>query len=131
MTSELYWLTLSCLLVSVMWLPYILNRIAVKGLIPAMGNDDPVAVEHAAWAKRAMCAHRNALESIGIFAALVLTAHVLGISTGTTATAAAVFFFARLAHYIVYVAGIPVVRTLLFAVSWVCIVVFGLAILSA
>ena len=131
MTSELYWLTLTCLLISVMWVPYILNRIAVRGLLPAMGYEGPDAKPHSAWAERAMAAHRNAVENIGVFAALVLTAHALGISGGATATAAAVYFFARLVHWVVYVAAVPVVRTLAFAVSWACMIVFALAILGA
>ena len=130
MRSELYWLTLTCLMTALMWVPYVLNRIAVRGLMPALGYEGPDSKPHSPWAARAMSAHKNAVENIGVFAALVLTAHALGISGGATATAAAVFFVARLVHYVVYVAAVPVVRTLAFAVSWVCMIVFALAILG-
>jgi hypothetical protein len=39
MTAELYWLTLTALLTALMWVPYILNRIAVQGLMAAMSYD--------------------------------------------------------------------------------------------
>ena len=131
MTSELYWLLLTCLMTALMWVPYILNRIAVRGLMPAMGYEGSDSKRHSAWAERAMAAHKNAAENIGVFAGVVLAAHVLGVSGGATATAAAVYFFARLVHYVVYVAAIPVVRTLAFAVSWACIMVIGIAALGA
>ena len=54
-------------------------------------------------------------------AALVLMLNALGISNATTVLACNVYFWARLAHYLVYSAGIPWLRTLSFVVSWVCI----------
>ena len=45
-------------------------------------------------------------------------ARVLGISTSTTKSAVVVYFFARLAHYVVYTAGIPAARTLTFTAGW-------------
>ena len=38
MTTEIYWLTLTTLMTGLFWVPYILNRIAVRGLGRAMGN---------------------------------------------------------------------------------------------
>jgi uncharacterized MAPEG superfamily protein len=63
-----------------------------------------------------------------VFASLVLTLRALNISTGATVAACAVFFYARLAHAIVYWLGIPVVRTLAFAVGFFAEVVLVLAI---
>ena len=131
MTSELYWLTLTLMFTAVMWVPYILNRIAVRGLMDAMGYERADSKPHSEWAQRAMSAHRNAIENIGIFAGLVLVAHAAGATGGATATAATVFFLARVVHWVVFVLGIPVVRTLAFAVSWVCLMVIGFAILGA
>ena len=130
MTKELFWLTLTTLMTGLFWVPYILDRIAVRGLAGAMGNPSPTDKPQSAWAERAMKAHRNAVENLVVFAALVLTAHVLGISTGLTALAAIVYFFARLAHFLVYTAGLPVLRTLSFAVGWLAQMVFALSILG-
>ena len=117
MTTELYWLTASALLVGLMWMPYVLNRIAVRGLMRAVGNPQADDKPHSPWAERALLAHKNALESLVVFAALVLVAHAADISNGITQGAVVIFFFARLAHYIVYILGIPFARTLTFAVG--------------
>ena len=54
-----------------------------------------------------------------IFAPAVLIAHELNISTPATRAAAAAYFAARLLHFIVYTAGIPLMRTLMFTVGWI------------
>jgi uncharacterized MAPEG superfamily protein len=64
-----------------------------------------------------MHAHQNAVENLVIFAPLVLALQMAGISSSTTVTACVVYFFARLAHYVVFTLGIPVVRVLTFAVG--------------
>jgi len=57
------------------------------------------------------------LESLVLFAALVLTAVVAQKTNSTTALGAELFFWARLAHALIYVAGIPWVRTAVWGVS--------------
>jgi len=52
----------------------------------------------------------------------VLILNAAGVNNDTTVIACEVYFWARLAHFIVYAAGIPWVRTLTYAVSWFCIV---------
>lgn len=128
MTSELTSLTWVAALTSVLWLPYILNQIAVRGLVDAVSYpEDPKPLSP--WAARLKAAHYNAVENLVIFAALVLTLNAVGISTETTVLACQVYFWARVVHYIVYGAGIPWVRTLSFAVSWLCLVALLLQLL--
>jgi uncharacterized MAPEG superfamily protein len=131
MPTELFWLTLTVAMTGLFWVPYILDRIIQRGLMGAMDNPKPDAAPHSPWAERQMRAHTNAVENLVIFAALVLTAHALGISNGATAGACVVYFWARLAHYLIYTFGIPVLRTLSFAVGFVCQVVLVLAIFKA
>ena len=130
MQAELYWLTLTALMTALFWVPYILDRIAVQGLMNAISYPTAELPAQSAWALRAGKAHANAVENLVVFAPLVLTLHLLGLSTGLTASAAAVYFFARLAHYLVYLAGIPVVRTLTFAIGWAAMFVIGLTVLG-
>ncbi|MEQ1516564.1 MAG: MAPEG family protein [Usitatibacteraceae bacterium] len=119
MTTELYWLTLTILMTALFWLPYILDRLAVRGVMPALSDTKPeTGSPHSLWAQRAMKAHQNAIENLVIFAGAVLIAHALGISTPATKAAVVVYFCARLTHFLVYTAGVPVVRTLAFAVGW-------------
>jgi uncharacterized MAPEG superfamily protein len=69
------------------------------------------------WADRAAKAHRNMLESLPVFAVLVLVAQVAGRANATTALGAEVFFWARLIYVPVYAIGIPWVRTAVWIVS--------------
>ena len=120
MTTELFYLALVSLLTAVCWLPYVVNRAQVWGLKESMGypiDQKPLAP----WAERAKKAHANAVENLVLFAAVVLTAHLLNKHTGASANAAAFYFWGRLGHYIVYVAGIPYLRTAFFVVSWLAI----------
>jgi uncharacterized MAPEG superfamily protein len=119
MNVELAWMTYTVAMTALFWLPYVLDRIAVRGLWPVLANGRPEdALPHSLWAQRAIRAHVNAIENLAIFVPAVVTAHLLNISTPATRMAAIVYFFARLTHFIVQTLGIPVVRTLAFTVGW-------------
>lgn len=128
MSQELYWLTLTVILTGLLWVPYILDRIMVRGLMGAMANPSPTDLPQSAWAQRLLKAHVNAVENLVTFATLVLTLNVLYHSTASTVLACAVYFWARLAHAIIYWAGIPVLRTLSFAVGFAAQVALVLAV---
>ena len=57
------------------------------------------------------------LENLVLFAALVLIAVVTNKTNSTTLLGAQLFFWARLAYALVYLAGIPWLRTAVWAVS--------------
>jgi len=119
MTSELMSLTWVVALSAVMWVPYILNTIAVRGLMDAVGypeNPAPLA----AWAQRMKAAHYNAVENLVVFASLVLIANAAGISNDTTVLACELYFWARLVHVLAYTFAVPFLRTLAFAGGWIC-----------
>lgn len=128
MTRELLWLTLTVILTGVLWIPYILDRIMVRGLMGAMANPTRNDTPQSAWAQRLYFAHTNAVENLVVFAALVLILDSMGHSTMSTVIACAVYFWARLAHVIVYALGVPVLRTLAFAVGFVAQVTLALAV---
>ena len=85
--------------------------------MPFVGNRENLPAFEG-WAGRAQRAHRNMLESLTIFAALVLVAQVAGKSNATTALGAQLFFWSRLAYSPVYVIGIPWLRTGVWGVSF-------------
>ena len=116
-TPELYALTVIATATVLMWVPYTLARIATRGLMAAMANPDPSYPADPAWAERARRAHANAIENLAVFAPLVLIAAVTGVSTPATIIAAKLYVAGRLAHYVVYALGIPVLRTLSFFVG--------------
>jgi uncharacterized MAPEG superfamily protein len=117
-TTELHWLTLTALMTALFWVPYVLNRVVMTGLGGALAGGAPDSGSLSVWAQRAIKAHGNAVENLAIFAPIVLTAHVLGISNAATKAAVVVYFIARLLHYVVYSAGIPAARTLTFTAGW-------------
>ena len=117
MKTELLYLTLVAAFTGLMWVPYILDRISVRGLMDAVGypeNPKPQSV----WAQRLMKAHANAVENLVIFATLVLVAHAVGLTNPIIAGACAVYFWARVVHALAYTFGVPWVRTLAFAVGF-------------
>jgi uncharacterized MAPEG superfamily protein len=116
MSAELKYLALVAVLTGLLWVPYILNEIMVRGLTEAVGypeNPKPLAK----WAQRLKAAHYNAVENLVVFAALVLVATVAGIHHPAVATAAAVYFWARVVHAVAYTLAVPWVRTLSFVVG--------------
>ncbi len=128
LTPELFWLTLTVILTGLLWIPYVLNRILVRGLFGAMANPTRSAAPHSEWATRLMFAHDNAVENLMVFAPLVLILAQIDYSTKWTVYACMVYFWARVAHLIVYTLGLPVFRTLAFAVGVGAQVVLALAI---
>ena len=128
MSTELTMLTWVILFTALCWIPYILNLIMVQGLVEAVGYpEEPKKL--APWAVRMKKAHYNAVENLVLFAALVLILNAVGISNETTVLACTVYFWARVVHYLVYTSGIPWLRTLAYAVGWVCIVALILQLL--
>jgi uncharacterized MAPEG superfamily protein len=128
LTPELFWLTLTVILTGLLWVPYILNRVSVRGLSGSMANPSRDAKPHAAWANRLMFAHDNAVENLAVFAPLVIILNEIDYTTKWTVYACAVYFWARLAHLIVYTLGLPVFRTLAFTVGFLAQAVLALAI---
>jgi uncharacterized MAPEG superfamily protein len=82
------------------------------------------------WALRAKRAHYNAVENLAVFAPLVLLVVLTGQGDGLTATACAVYFAARAAHFVIHVVALPVLRTLAFLVGWACQMILGLTVLG-
>jgi len=130
MTKELTWLALTAILTGVLWIPYIIDRIIVRGPAGAMANPSRNDKPQSPWAQRLYFAHTNAVDNLVVFAALVLVLDASGRTSTTTAIACAVYFWARLAHAIIYALGIPVARTIAFAIGFAAQVVLALAIFN-
>jgi uncharacterized MAPEG superfamily protein len=117
MKTELFYLVLVAAFTGLLWVPYILDRIAVRGIGDAVGYPENPKPQ-SPWAQRLMKAHANAVENLAVFAALMLAAHAIGISNGTIAAASIVYFWARIVHAVAYTMAVPWVRTLAFAVGF-------------
>ena len=86
------------------------------GLPTLAGNRENMG-ELPDMAGRAVRAHRNMLENLVLFVALALVAHLANRVTPTALLGAQLFFWGRVAHAIIYIAGIPWLRTAAFAIS--------------
>jgi uncharacterized MAPEG superfamily protein len=128
MSKELMWLTLTVILTGVLWIPYILDRAMVRGLMGSMANPSPNDKPQTPWARRLQAAHYNAVENLVIFAPLVLILNAQHHSTQSTVIACAVYFWARLAHAVIYALGLPVLRTLAFSIGFLAQAALVLAV---
>ena len=94
------------------------------GLPTLAGNREGLG-EIKGWAGRARRAHLNMIENMVLFAVLVLIAAASGKANATTAMGAMIFFWARLAYAVIYLIGIPWLRTAAWFVS-----VIGMAMIA-
>ncbi len=128
MNTDLTYLALVTALTGLIWIPYVLERMASRGITDTVGYpEDPKP--QAPWAVRMQAAHRNAVENLVVFAALVLVAHMAGISNEATASAAMIYFWARVVHVLAHTFKVPWIRTLAFVVGFACQFVVGWQIL--
>jgi len=116
MKPELMWLLWAVALTFAQMLVAVGGATLQVGLPMLAGNREGLA-PCTGWAGRAQRAHHNMLESLVLFAALVLMAVVSGKTNAMTLLGAQLFFWARLAYAFVYLAGIPWLRTAVWLVS--------------
>ncbi len=123
---------MTALLAASMWMPFIIGVNAVGMPMPSE-NRPPDVSQAPPWVHRAWRAHLNLLEQFLPFAVIVLIAHLAGVSTPVTATAAMAFFAIRVVHAVWMISGLPVlpVRPILFTLGWIAICVIGGAVLLA
>ena len=112
--TMLIWTALLCLLLP---LTYLAGRSQVPGGLAWGFGNRAAKLAVADWVGRAERAHRNLIENLAPFAILVLVAQVAGRADARTALGATLFFWARVGHAAVYIAGIPYLRTAVFFVG--------------
>src|SRR5260221_11800185 len=121
MSTDLRYLAYTVLLTSALWLPYVIAQVVTNGLLAPASCVDPAPRPIPLWGRRADRAQMNAVECFAPFAALVVIAHLTGKADAMTAFWAMCFFCLRLAHAVVYLLGIPYVRTLVFTLGFVSV----------
>lgn len=124
MSPDLKYLLFSVILTFVQVLVAAIGANQAVGLNTLAGNREGLG-EIGGWAGRAKRAHLNMIENMVLFAALVLIAAAAGKASAMTAMGAMIFFWARVAYAVIYVAGIAWLRTFAWFVS-----VIGMAIIA-
>jgi uncharacterized MAPEG superfamily protein len=113
--QALVWSGILTFLMLVLGLLFRTRAWAPEGMMIAFGNREGV-VAPLGVGGRADRAANNQIEAMAMFLALVLAAQVAG-RAPQAAFGATIFFWARLVYWPVYLAGIPVLRTLVWLVS--------------
>jgi uncharacterized MAPEG superfamily protein len=124
MSPDLKYLLLSTILCFVQVLIAAMGANQQVGLPTLAGNREDMP-PMTGWAGRARRAHLNMIENLVLFAALVLIAAAAGKANATTAMGALIFFWGRVAYAVIYLVGMPWLRTLAWFVS-----VIGMAMIA-
>jgi len=128
MTTELQALGLSIILGLAQLLLAATWAIKARGHSWAFSPRDVAVEPLKGLAGRVDRAFYNFLETFPLFATVVLMAQMLGVHSALTVWGAGLYFWARLAYFPVYMAGIHVLRTLIWFVSIAGIVLFLVAL---
>jgi uncharacterized MAPEG superfamily protein len=102
---------------------------AKGSLVENLGNRDhvrPLTVV----GQRAARALANMHEALPVFLALALMNMIVGTAAGMAITGAMIFLIARIVYVAVYMAGVAIVRTLVWAVGWVGLAMMILPLLD-
>lgn len=133
MTIELISLLITTVLLTLLWIPYVVGLVKsgaelTEDTYKTLHTVDENAMPH--WVRRANRAHLNLVEQFGPFAAVVIIAHVTSVSTTATAVAAGVFVVARLLHATVMLGGYYFMqaRTKTFSIAMLCILIIAFEI---
>ena len=100
------------------------------GLSTLAGNREGMP-ELTGFAGRAQRAHRNLLENLPLFAALVLIAAITNKANATTAMGATLFFWGRIVYALIYLLGIAWLRTVAWFVSVIGMVMIAWVLIAA
>ncbi|MFZ3360624.1 MAG: MAPEG family protein [Xanthobacteraceae bacterium] len=121
MSTDLKYLAYTAMLTAALWIPYVVAQVATNGFLAPENFVDPTPRPVPLWGKRADRVYINAIETFAPFAVMVILIQLAGKANSTTALLTASFFWLRVAHAIVYWAGIPFIRTLVFTLGFVMV----------
>ena len=125
MSTELLMLLNSIILFFTIIIAQALMALRQNGLSAQAGSrdnlNDPTVLR-----KRLQRLIANLQENLLMFGLVVLIAHSMGVSNSQTALGATLFFYARVAHALVYAFGLPVIRPFCWFVSFVGLVMIVL-----
>ncbi len=121
MSVELTMLAYSVALLLVLILIQVVVGVRAQGLMPLANSRDDLPPPGVFQARvgRVVNNHR---EGLTLMAPLLLIVAVTGASSPITVLGAQLFFYSRVAHAVVYLAGLPMIRPLIWGVGMTGIV---------
>jgi len=129
MPLELLMLALSVALLFVLIVIQAAAGAQAQGLDVMAGHRDDMKAP-SAWQARTKRCVDNHREGLILFAPLILVAAHLGISNDLTVWGAQMFFYSRVAHAAVYLAGLPKIRPLVWAVGIIGTIMVFVAVVT-
>ena len=133
MTTELFWLMLTAILASSLWIPYVagINKTTYEGQDQSFVRP-PDHAKMEPWIHRSYRAHQNLLEQFTPFAVIVIVGFLLKVSTPITAWCAIIFFWLRVVHAIGMITAWERMlwRPLLFTAGWIVTMVYVWQVLA-
>jgi len=118
MTADLWILLGLALLTELLTMPPLIARGSAPGGVKwIFYNRDTELSGVAAWGGRAVRAHDNLADNLAMYAVVIGIAVATGATNRTTLMAGVVLLVARILHALVYIVGIPYLRTAVFAVA--------------
>jgi len=130
MTPELMMLLYSAVLLLFIILLQAGLAIAQNGLVAQAGSRDSLP-EPSLLRARLLRLSANMQENLVMFTIVVLVANAAGVSNETTVLGASIFFYARLAHAVIYAFGWPMIRPLFYFVSLYGMIIIALEVLKS
>jgi len=125
MTIDLWMLVSLAVLTELLTLPPLYARTSVPGGWKwVFYNRDTELKGVAPWGHRAVRAHNNLVANLAIYAVVILVAHLTGATNNVTHVAGVVLLVSRLIYTVVYIAGIPYLRTAVFSVGQIAMLVY-------
>ncbi len=106
----------------------IVGAVSQLGLTTLAGNRENLP-STVGWVARAQRAHRNMLENLVLFAALVIITKLAGASNEMTVLGSQLFFWGRAAYAVIYIVGIPWIRTGAYVISIVGLIMIFLQLI--
>ena len=133
MTTEIAYLIATAVLAASLWIPFIIGVNIQKAVDTTDFTRPPDLSALPPWVHRAHRAHLNLLEQLLPFAVIVLVGHTLGVSNTITATAAAAFFWIRVAHAVGMISGLASfpIRPIIFTAGWIAILILAWQVIAA
>jgi uncharacterized MAPEG superfamily protein len=129
MSVELTMLAYSAALLLVLILIQTMAGVRSVGLVPLANSRDNLPPPQGFHARALRCVD-NHREGLTVFAPLVLAAALAHVSSGTTVLGAQLFFYSRVAHAVLYLAGVPMIRPLAWTVGLVGTIMIFLALMG-
>lgn len=125
MTVEMWMLLGVTLVFFIANIAQALLSLPIVGFKNGLGNRENDPVPFPGMAGRAQRTVRNHVEGLVVFTPMVLIAAQTGVSNALTVMGAQLFFYGRLSHAVLYIAGIKYVRSLAFLVGVIGLFVFA------